>query len=244
MPDPVPLTTPPGATLLKVCGATSGADVAALASGGADLVGLWHGVPGGHADLDRARLAELAAATVAHGRTPVLVTFTGDPAAIAGALLETGIGVVQLHGYQPPPVVRAIKAAAGGATVVKVLHVDGDVSHEQRLLRSYRKAGVDVFLLDAVGPDGAVGSTGREIDPSVALSVADAADAPFLLAGGISARNAERFAPVRAHPRFLGVDVDSSARDAAGTLTADRVAAVREAWQLPGQWPGERGVAV
>lgn len=233
MPDLAPLETPPGATLLKVCGATSAADVAALASGGADLVGLWHGVPGGHADLDRTRLAELAAATTAHGRIPVLVTFTGDPAAIADAMRAAGIGVVQLHGYQPPTVVRAIKAAAGGATVVKVLHVDGGVSHEQRLLRSYRRAGVDVFLLDAVGQDGAVGSTGREIDPAVALSVADAADAPFLLAGGISARNAEWFAPVRAHPRFLGVDVDSSARDAAGRLAAARVAAIRTAWRRP-----------
>jgi len=152
MPDPTPFETPLGATLLKVCGATSGVDVSALVDGGADLVGLWHGVSGGHADLDRARLTELAAATVARGRTPVLVTFTGDPVAVADALTESGIGVVQLHGYQPPPVVRAIKAT--GATVVKVLHVDGAVAHEQHLLRSYRHAGADMFLLDAVGADG------------------------------------------------------------------------------------------
>jgi phosphoribosylanthranilate isomerase len=240
MPDPGPLGTSRGATLLKVCGATSGTDVAALASGGADLVGLWHGVSGGHADLDLARLTALAADTVAHGRTPVLVTFSGDPGAVAAAMVSSGIEVVQLHGYQPPPAVRAIKAAVAGATVVKVLHVAGATAHEQRFLRSYRRAGVDVFLLDAVGEDGAVGSTGRQIDPAVALAVADAADAPFLLAGGISAHNAERFAAVRAHPRFLGVDVDSSARDAAGGFTAERVAAIRAAWRRPEQ----RGVAV
>ncbi|HEX6358861.1 hypothetical protein [Actinophytocola sp.] len=233
MPDLTPFETPLGATLLKVCGATSGVDVSALADGGADLIGLWHGVSGGHADLDRARLTELAAAAVARGRTPVLVTFTGDPAAVADALTESGIGVVQLHGYQAPPVVRAIKAT--GATVVKVLHVDGAVSHEQRLLRSYRRAGVDVFLLDAVGADGGVGSTGREIDPAVALSVAEAADAPFLLAGGISATNAARFAAVRAHPQFLGIDVDSAARDANGHLAVTRVAAIRQAWHEAGE---------
>src|SRR5262245_22563122 len=180
MPD---LAVTGGATLLKVCGATSPADVAALAEGGADLVGLWHGVSGGHADLDLLRLVELTGATTAQGRTPVLVTFSGDPAVVSDAMRVAGIGVVQLHGYQPPRAVQAIKAR--GATVVKVLHVNGSAVHEERFLRSYQRAGVDVFLLDAVGADGVVGSTGQELDPAVVLSVADSVDAPFLLAGGI-----------------------------------------------------------
>ena len=225
-----------GTPLLKVCGATGRADVSALASGGADLVGLWHGVAGGHAELDRARLVELAAATEAAGRTPVLVTFDGDAAAVAGTMLDAGIGIVQLHGYQPPSVVRAIKAAVDGATVVKVLHVAGSECQEERLLRSYRRAGTDVFLLDAVGPRGEVGSTGRELEPAVARAVADAAMAPFLLAGGISADNAERFAAVRAHPGFLGVDVDSAARDTAGRFAPARVAAIRRAWDRRTRW--------
>jgi phosphoribosylanthranilate isomerase len=235
MPENGPLGTPGGATLLKVCGATGPADVVALAEGGADLVGLWHGVSGGHADLDRAALTELAAATVAQGRTPVLVTFSGDPDVVSGAMRAAGIDVVQLHGYQPPQVVRAMKAAAGGATVVKVLHVAGATYHEQRFLRSYQRSGVDVFLLDAVGDDGGVGSTGREIDAEVVLSVADTLDTPFLLAGGISAHNIERFAAVRAHPLFLGIDVDSAARDADRRFTASHVAAIRQAWDRPHQ---------
>jgi phosphoribosylanthranilate isomerase len=209
-----------GAGLLKVCGATGLADVAALAEGGADLIGLWHGVSGGHADLDRARLTELAAAAKAYDRTPVLVT-----------MRVAGIDVVQLHGYQPPGVVRAVKAT--GATVVKVLHVAGTTYHEERFLRSYLRAGVDVFLLDAIGADGAVGSTGESIDPAVVSSVADAVDAPFLLAGGISPDNAEQFASVRAHPRYLGIDVDSAARDADRRFAAERVAAIRQAWLRP-----------
>lgn len=227
MPDHLPT----GAALLKVCGAAGRADVAALASGGADLVGLWHGVPGGHADLDRMLLAELADKTVTAGRTPVLVTFSGDAAAITAALRVSGIGVVQLHGYQPPSLVRAVKAA--GATVVKVLHVAGSECQEQVLLRSYRRAGTDAFLLDAVSPRGEIGSTGQELDPAVARTIADMAGLPFLLAGGISARNAERFAGVRTHPLFLGVDVDSAARDADGRLDASRVAAIRRAWPRP-----------
>lgn len=227
MPDDLPR----GAALLKVCGATSRAEIAALATGGADLVGLWHGVTGGHADLDRPRLAELAAATVAEGRTPVLVTFSGDAAAITEALHDSGIGVVQLHGYQPPTLVRAVKSA--GATVVKVLHMAGAECQEQARLRSYRRAGTDAFLLDAVSPDGEIGSTGQELDPTVARTIADEADLPFLLAGGISAGNAERFAGVRAHPLFLGVDVDSAARGADGRLAASKVAAIRRAWPRP-----------
>ncbi len=223
----------PDAPWLKVCGATGGADVTALASGGADLVGLWHGVAGGHADLDRARLVRLASACASARRVPVLVTFKGDMKAIAGAMGDAGIGFVQLHGYQPPTAVRALKAAVEGATVIKVLHVAGTVSHEQRLLRSYRRAGVDLFLLDAVGEDGGVGSTGRELDPAVVLAIADEVDAPFLLAGGISPHNAERFAAVRAHPHFAGVDVDTAARDADGRFTSARVAAIRRAWCRP-----------
>lgn len=224
----------PDAPWLKVCGATGSADVTALASGGADLVGLWHGVAGGHADLDRTRLVRLASVCAAARRVPVLVTFSGDMTAIAGAVRDAGIGFVQLHGYQPPQAVRGLKAAAGGAvTVVKVLHVAGAVSHEQRLLRSYRRSGVDLFLLDAVGTDGGIGSTGRELDPAVVLAIADEVDAPFLLAGGISAHNAERFAAVRAHPHFAGVDVDTAARDAGGRFTAARVAAIRGAWCRP-----------
>src|ERR1700741_425323 len=227
-----------GAPLLKVCGATSRADVATLAAGGADLVGLWHGVAGGHADLDRAWLVELAAATEAAGRTPVLGTFDGDAAAVAGAMLEAGIGIVQLHGYQPPTVVRAIKAAVEGATVVKVLHVAGSECQEERLLRSYRRGGAGGVLAGRGGPRGGGEGArpGRGPEPAVARPVADAAMAPFLLAGGISAGNAERFASVRAHPGFLGVDVDSAARDADGRFAAARVAAIRGAWDRPTRW--------
>ena len=37
--------------MLKVCGARTLADIELLAAAGADYVGLWHGVPGGHAEL-------------------------------------------------------------------------------------------------------------------------------------------------------------------------------------------------
>ncbi|MBD0327929.1 MAG: hypothetical protein ICV68_15980, partial [Pyrinomonadaceae bacterium] len=47
---------------VKVCGATRPADVDLLAGLGVDLIGLWHGVPDGHADLSMAELSRLVKA--------------------------------------------------------------------------------------------------------------------------------------------------------------------------------------
>ena len=98
--------------------------------------------------------------------------------------------------------------------MIKVLHVRGGECVEAPLLRaSYEKAGVDVFLFDVVSDDGRVGSTGQEIDPAVVAPLADKLGRPFLLAGGISAANRPAYASLAAHPQFLGIDVDTNARD-------------------------------
>ncbi|MFD8816870.1 hypothetical protein ACFV23_36635, partial [Streptomyces sp. NPDC059627] len=41
--------------IVKFCGATTAAEVREMAAAGADLVGLWHGVPGGGGGRARAR---------------------------------------------------------------------------------------------------------------------------------------------------------------------------------------------
>ena len=69
---------------------------------------------------------------------------------------------VQLHGYQTPGFVRAVKGIAPEVRVIKVLHVRGGACIEERLIGGYEKAGVDVFLFDAVAEDGRVGSTGPD----------------------------------------------------------------------------------
>ncbi|TWP48433.1 N-(5'-phosphoribosyl)anthranilate isomerase [Lentzea tibetensis] len=208
---------------LKVCGVTSTADLNLLATSGADMAGLWHGVPGGHADLTIGRLTSLAAA--AHLVTPVLVTLAAE---VRDVLAVSGIRVVQLHGYQAPGVVRALKR--DGVHVIKVLHVAGSVCPERPLIRAYERAGVDSFLIDAVGDDGRIGSTGQSLAPAAVLSLAASLSRPFLLAGGITADNAPAFAEVAAHPGFLGVDVDTGARDSLGCIDAGRVRALRRAW--------------
>ncbi|MBM7773747.1 phosphoribosylanthranilate isomerase [Actinokineospora baliensis] len=210
--------------LVKVCGATRTSDLAAL--GGVDLVGLWCGVRGGHANLSPSTFAELASRG---GPEPVLVTFTDDANGLVGLAQATGVRWVQLHGFQPPRVVKVLKGA--GLTVVKALHVRAGVCLEEALVGAYEQAGVDMFLLDCVGPDGALGSTGRTLAEEVVLGIANRLSRPFLLSGGITPDNAADFREVRRHPRFAGVDADTGCRGGNGRIDPGRVSALVAGWR-------------
>lgn len=217
---------------IKICGATHPTEVGLLADLSIALVGLWHGVPDGHAELSMDELSRLAGAARANGRVqPVLVTLLSDIDAIGRAVLNSGVSWVQLHGYQAPAVVRALKASGPpGLTVVKVLHVRGTDCMERTLIKSYERAGVDFFLLDAVRADGRIGSTAQRLDCAVVAELAERMSRPFFLAGGIS-ENRSEYDEVARHPRFFGIDVDTNARGANGRLHARRVAAIAQSWR-------------
>ena len=215
--------------IVKICGATTAAEVALLGDAGVDLVGLWHGVPGGRADLPVESIAALAPVARRH-LEPVLVTFISDAAALLDVLGRTGVRCVQLHALQPPGLVEALKAVDEGLTVVKVLHIAGETCLERPLIGSYERAGTDVFLLDAATADGRIGSTGQPLAGPAVISLADRLSRSFLLAGGISATNRSDFEAVVGHPRFAGIDVDTAARDARGRIQAERVAAIQRHW--------------
>lgn len=219
--------------LVKICGATTRRDVELLAESGADLVGVWHGIPGGHADLSVQEVSSLTAVAHTTDRLrPVLVTFLDDAEAVLRVAARTGVRWVQLHGYQQPAMVRALKAAPSlDLTVVKVLHVHAGHCLERRFIGAYERAGTDYFLLDAATDDGRVGSTGQRLEGADVTGLADRMSRPFLLAGGISADNRRDYHAVVDHPRFLGIDVDTAARDADGRLHSDRVTAIRRHWQ-------------
>lgn len=219
--------------LVKICGATTAAEVRGVADAGADLIGLWHGVPGGRADLSAGQLAELSAEARATGRLEaVLVTFGADPEALARLTGGEGPSWIQLHGYQPPGMVRALRALVpDGVRIVKVLHVEGASCVEARLIGAYERAGTDCFLLDAVGAGGRVGSTAVSLDDAIVTGLADRMERPFLLAGGLGEGNRDRFGGAVAHPRFLGIDVDSAARGEDGLLATANAAAVTRAWR-------------
>ncbi|MGW7413018.1 phosphoribosylanthranilate isomerase [Streptomyces sp. NPDC054863] len=224
--------------LIKICGATRAGDMEPLASAGADLVGVWHGVPGGRTDLPPAELAALAAAAHRTARLrPVLVTFLNDAEALRSALTSARIDWVQLHGYQTPGTVRALKGA-GDFTVVKVVHLGAGgrgTCPELPLIPSYERAGTDLFLVDATADDGRIGSTGQQADPGAVLEVVARMSRPFLLAGGISGDNRADYRAVREHPLFRGIDVDTAAKDpGGGRIRAERVTAVVRGWRADG----------
>lgn len=225
---------------LKVCGITEPAEIDLLADRGVDFVGLWLAVPGGPHDLSPERWRTLAARALSGGGpAPVLVTFTKDAELLRGALSDSSVQWIQLHGYPTPGFVRKVKAISPEVRVIKVLHVRGGECVEASLIGSYEKAGVDVFLFDTVSEDGRVGSTGLSLDPQVAASLAEQLTRPFLLAGGISAENRDRYAGLAAHPLFLGIDVDTNARGADGKIGAPNVEAISRTWKT--RAPGAPG---
>jgi phosphoribosylanthranilate isomerase len=218
---------------VKICGATRVEDVELLARAGADFVGLWHGVPRGHAELSPAALTGLAAAARTTGRLrPIMVTLESIVDKLARVLARSRIRWVQLHGYQQPGMVRALKTASPGLTVVKVLHVRNGACVERSLIRAYERAGVDVFLLDTLAADGRIGSTAQAIDPAAVTELADRITLPIMLAGGLNAHNSGLYQRLLGHPRFFGIDVDSGTRDADGRIDAERVVLIRRKWTV------------
>ena len=217
---------------LKICGLRRDAEVAAVASAGADLVGLWHGIAGGYADLDVERLTTLAAAA-RHSRVePALVTFLSEPDRLRRILERARIGCVQLHGFQPPSLVQALRSGrAGPLQIIKVLHIRGTTCLEGGLIPAYEAAGTDVFLLDAATADGRVGSTGERLAPSVVARVGDRLRRPFMLAGGLTAEQAIGYRDLLARRHFIGIDVDGAARGPDGLVCPRRVETLRAAWQ-------------
>jgi phosphoribosylanthranilate isomerase len=222
--------------LLKVCGvwgASAERDIELVAAAEVDLVGLWHGIPGGDADLPTAELVRLAAVARANEIEPVIVTFESDPSALAHVVRRSGARWVQLHAFQLPHVVKELRASMGRArvTIVKVLHVRDGRCVDIRLAPAYEQAGVDAFLLDATTEDGRVGSTGEAIPPEVASSVAGQLNRPFFLAGGISAASRWRYRELTRDAGFVGIDVSTGARDGEGRLRLRRVVAINRAWR-------------
>lgn len=221
---------------LKICGATRTDEITALAAAGADFVGLWHGVPDGRTELKIDELTQLAAAaTATHHLQPILVTLESNPDKLTETIATATITRIQLHGYQQPAAAKSLKAQNPNATIIKVLHVNTDNECVERpLIRSYQRAGVDVFLLDALAADGRIGSTAQTIDPSAAERIIELCDRPVMLAGGLTANNSARYRQLTGHPRFFGIDVDSGARNADGGIDERRVAEIRDKWTVVG----------
>ncbi|SDS32766.1 phosphoribosylanthranilate isomerase [Actinoplanes derwentensis] len=216
--------------LLKVCGATSATEVRLLAEAGADYVGLWFGVTGGPADLTVDELVTLAGEARAAGIHPVLVTFLGAVDALHEAITRSGIRHLQLHAYQAPGAVAALRRAHDGLSVLKVLHLRDGQCLEERFIGAYQRAGTTMFLLDKTTATGRVGSTGHRLDPAEVRALMPRLSVPFLLAGGVSA-DSGGYHDLIGGPSLHGVDVDTGARDPLGGFDSGRISSIARAWQ-------------
>jgi phosphoribosylanthranilate isomerase len=217
---------------VKVCGITQPEEIDLLETLPVNLVGLWHGVPGGRADLSLAACQRLAAAACATDNLePVLVTFLNDTKTLREVINFLPLRWVQLHGYQTPGLVRAVKRTLPeGVRIIKVLHVQQERCLEASLVHAYEKAGVDAFLFDVTTDDGRIGSTGRPLDSRVVSTLAKRLTRPFLLAGGINSENWREHASSIHDPHWLGIDLDTNARGRDGALQPDNIEAIIRAW--------------
>jgi phosphoribosylanthranilate isomerase len=218
---------------VKICGITRPDEIDLLGSLPIDLVGLWHGVLGGRAELSLTECRALATACTKHGLEPVLVTFLTDAGALREVIDLVPVRWIQLHGYQTPGLVRAVKRIVPAAVrIIKVLHVQGTRCLEASLVRAYERAGVDAFLFDVATDDGQIGSTGRSLNGAVVSALAERLTRPFLLAGGISAENWREHINSICNPRWSGIDVDTNARGSDGVLRPENIEAIVRAWGI------------
>lgn len=188
--------------IVKLCGLRTPENALAAADAGADFIGLVFAPSPRRVTLDEA--VEVCRAVRALPGGPRVVGVFVDPAfqelvAIAAAL---ELDAVQLHGDEPPEMVRAL-----GCSVLKAIRVrpgESVEAVERRIAPYFDGDPVPfAFLLDTYHPR-AAGGTGHVFDWSIAATLAR--DYPIVLAGGLRPDNVAQAIEI---VRPFGVDVSS-----------------------------------
>lgn len=185
---------------VKICGIRNLEDALACAAVGADAIGMLVGVAVSPRCIS-AMKAKTIAASLPPFVTPVIVMMpsSAEEVAAAGRLIRPG--AIQLHGEEPPEMLRRIKSLLPWARLIKTIHVGA--GGEIKKARSYQGC-ADAILLDTLSPS--YGGTGQAHDWEKSAEIVKAVDMPVLLAGGLSPANVAE-AIGRARP--FAVDVSS-----------------------------------
>lgn len=200
---------------VKVCGVTDEAEIDGLALLDVTHFGLVVGL-----DVDYSVSVERAAELLAYaGRGPrgTIVTLARDVDILSRLIDQTRAPAIQLAGFTSAQRVARLRQRfePPHLEILQVIHFQGDSAVEQAHLGSYAEAGADFFIVDRVGENGALGSTGTAID-TVALESFRAqknCDTPVLVAGGVDVSNVvELMTAVGA----VGIDVSTSVRSDKG----------------------------
>ena len=130
------------------------------------------------------------------------------------------LDAVQLHGTEPPTLIRNLRATAvpdicPQLTVMKAVSIESAADIEQC---SQYEGVVDMFVFDTKCH--CHGGSGTQFDWSLLDSYHG--HTPFLLSGGIGEDDARRIAGIR-HPMFAGVDINSRFETAPAIKDADSI---------------------
>jgi len=191
---------------IKVCGITTPEDADGCIALGVDWLGL-NFVPGSPRRIDLATAIAIGAAV--HGRAELVGVFADESeAALEQVRVAVGLDRLQLHGDEPPELVRRLGPRAFKA--VRIGDAD-DVAAAERY--------EGLLLVDAKVA-GALGGTGRVVDFSLVAPLALARS--IVLAGGLNPGNVA--AAVRAVAPW-GLDVASGVERAPGAKDLEAVRA-------------------
>lgn len=219
---------------IKICGITNEADALAAAHAGADTIGLNFYPKSPRFIEPEIAWTILTAVPPQLGRVGVVVnenTETVNRLLLKlGSILPSGLQAIQLHGDEPPEILREIRAKhlirARRFTEEGIAAIAADLEACDKMRRL-----PDAVLVDAATP-GRYGGTGTTVSWS---GLADYRrwlhNVPLILAGGLTPENvAEAIRIVRPH----GVDVASGVESSPGkkdhAKVRDFVAAAREAF--------------
>ncbi len=192
--------------IVKVCGVTTASDADACAALGVDWIGL-NFVPSSPRRIDVAAARRIRDAV--RGRAELVgVVADLDEAALLALRVAAGLDHLQLHGDEPPELVRRLAPFAFKASRVGSAADVADAERYEGLL-----------LVDAKVP-GALGGTGRTVDFALVAPLARAR--PIVLAGGLLPANVAD--AVRAVAPWGG-DVASGVERSPGVKDLDAVAA-------------------
>lgn len=201
---------------IKICGVTTPEDAEACVALGATMLGL-NFVPSSPRFLDATRARRIAEAV--RGRVTIVgVVANLDEPAIVDLRRAIGLDRVQLHGAEPPALLRRL-----GPWAYKAIRVGSadDLAEAE---------GYEGLLLVDAKVNGQLGGTGKTVDPALVTRLSQARS--VLLAGGLTPGNVA--AAVQA-VRPWGVDTASGVEREPGVKDLDAVAAfIQHARQAAG----------
>ncbi len=215
--------------LVKICGLSTPATLAAALDAGADMVGFVFFPPSPRNIAPD--LARMLGRQVAVRAKKVALTVDADDALVDAIVAALAPDILQLHGRETPERAAALHARTG-LPVMKAFGVSAPA--DLAVARAYEPV-VDWLLFDAKPPKGATRPGGNAAIFDWAILDNFRTTRPWLLSGGLDASNV---AEALARTKAPGVDVSSGVESAPGVKDEAKIRAfVGAARGLPSALP-------